>query len=1481
MMDLVKRFEGIVGDVRNVGYGWNDGLLDLNATADDGMGVVEKVKVFEVDCLKLWDEVSGWMKEELDTVLNNPISPPPPLDLQAFSTLARKLVSTIEIIIEQNSPQSHHHNRTPTSSQSSTSSKPYSQSSDWSLQVTSTILKSCDLFFMAFQEMKGPSTTATAAASDISGKINKRRASAVGGADLFSFAAGDVVGACVKLALLVSKKMVKPEKNSKRGSRTSTLMLDLAAKEWIERLKTLSHIVDDTADTLLDDDIADINNTPQRELRKVNTAVIRQLPPRMESLVEFVEHTTTVVNSISSPSVIRSVESPTPTTTPARDTKSPTPSEDQQPANKPRSKNTSLIFPPRTTSVSGTGVVWAHNGSRRHRRRRSVEVMVATVEQNSPTSPSTASASGSSLTLSPTQTTTKHQTSTTPIPTSPTMEAAMLDRSKTMVSPVPSISSSVMSYDSNTSSNVNGGVGGIRLSIPKTPKIPKPDAFAKKENPDFRGVSVVGENKSVSVSVSNSMPAPREFRHRRVSSTHGTDDINGSQQTRMLISVPSLTGIRGTTNTSTTTISTQSPRHKSSSLQMQLKRRNSTDSISSFASTVRNGVDLQVGKKWKRELLDLVSFGASSSGSGTVSTSNSSSVNGTGGQKMISAVDMVNSATGLLSPIEFPPTPTTPATPMAMITGDSTSTEDEDNKLLAQLSRHRASVRLRTRDLAKGLNVLFKSLVEPPSAIPTPSEEKDSIQWTSSRIVKAIMGVKSTGGGLIDVSKACMISCLEVLRDFGKVNEESHCRKLVEFELSALNSGLDGVEGVCFKDGDVGGGNGGNVDGLFDLVARAGGLVRVLDGVLGVSERVVKEGKGSLKGRGGDGKSEDGVAIGGGGSGVPDVRVSFDVNEKEGRPDSPPSSPLESRNKGKRISRLSSRGTPSPSSEDMTAQQDIPDVLEAYTNTDEFSIIYETPNTTLYKKGDPAKATPGSDNKIVKFATVKKLVERITHHKIRDPGLVTVVLNTYGTFTNSREVVELLYNRVIDSLKAIEVHGAVPSHLVSDYIRHVILPVRISVLRFVTRWIRVLPREFRDRGVRNRVENILGVVEGKSTGDGSGDEELLGEMGQPAVVNMMGVYVTGIRNLLVEVADNRTSRSDSIKTQATPWLSPTSPKPPLSLNTTPHPHPNSTPASDLPISLLNVDPLIIAQHMLILDRKIYMSISPSEFLNQTHAKPGTRLIEAPGVVALVERFNFVVGLVTTAVMGCGTPMARAEMISHFVRVAKHSLDYRNLNASHAILSALSSASLHRLTKTWQKVPKSIKSTLQQLQQLFSPNSNFAKLRDFLSSLSSAASASVQGTGTISTTALNTAIHQGAYCVPWLGLHVRDNDVYGADMEPLVNLFRCRWISRCVAEALRFQGVGVVDGRRESDAGFGIGVEFFGGANGGKNVGRNEWPWKVNSKILELLVADDGLLKSPSQQFEVSLAVEPRVSNASGSGGGFGRGDNGAWKVFSF
>ncbi|KAJ3264917.1 hypothetical protein HDU77_007197 [Chytriomyces hyalinus] len=242
------------------------------------------------------------------------------------------------------------------------------------------------------------------------------------------------------------------------------------------------------------------------------------------------------------------------------------------------------------------------------------------------------------------------------------------------------------------------------------------------------------------------------------------------------------------------------------------------------------------------------------------------------------------------------------------------------------------------------------------------------------------------------------------------------------------------------------------------------------------------------------------------------------------------------------------------------------------------------------------------------------------------------------------------------------------------------------------------------------------------------------------------------------------------------------------------------------VALLQIDPLRIAQQLAHIDADIYDQITPSEMMNaEASAKDNSTHF-----AALLQRFNFVVGLVSTAVITHESPKMRALMISHFIQVAQHSLDMRSINAACAITTCLNSSSIHRLTNTWTKVQAPSMQMFASLKAVFDHRANFKYLRTLL--------ASFDASSTLS-------------CVPWLGFFAHDviavKEAYEAWIDVRVNVARLRALAKVVDAAFKFQNTATQSVR------------------------------VVDAELWDVLTVKAGLLITQSRQYAASLNVERR------------------------
>jgi len=208
--------------------------------------------------------------------------------------------------------------------------------------------------------------------------------------------------------------------------------------------------------------------------------------------------------------------------------------------------------------------------------------------------------------------------------------------------------------------------------------------------------------------------------------------------------------------------------------------------------------------------------------------------------------------------------------------------------------------------------------------------------------------------------------------------------------------------------------------------------------------------------------------------------------------------------------------------------------------------------------------------------------------------------------------------------------------------------------------------------------------------------------------------------------------------------------------------PSNEPATQ---SALEFCPEETAAQLTISDQLVFRSIMPEELSSCSWNKKN-KLEVAPNVVALTRRFNHVSFWTVEEVLKRETPKARGEAMAHFIRIAKKLNELNNLHSEFAIISALQSASIYRLNKTWSCLARRERQVFEKLTELFSEKDNFARLREHMDSI-----------------ALK---HQA--CVPYLGLYLTDlvyidmaHPASGGILEPTQRQYKMNNILRIVSE----------------------------------------------------------------------------------------------------
>ncbi|XP_028301277.1 ras-specific guanine nucleotide-releasing factor RalGPS2 isoform X6 [Gouania willdenowi] len=164
--------------------------------------------------------------------------------------------------------------------------------------------------------------------------------------------------------------------------------------------------------------------------------------------------------------------------------------------------------------------------------------------------------------------------------------------------------------------------------------------------------------------------------------------------------------------------------------------------------------------------------------------------------------------------------------------------------------------------------------------------------------------------------------------------------------------------------------------------------------------------------------------------------------------------------------------------------------------------------------------------------------------------------------------------------------------------------------------------------------------------------------------------------------------------------------------------------------VLKVTPEEYAGQITLMDDPVFKAIQPEE-LSSCGWNKKEKHSSAPNVVAFTRRFNQTSFWVVREILHAQTLKIRAEVLSLYIRTAKKLCDINNLHAVMAVVSALQSAPIFRLTKTWALLSRKDKATFDRLDYLMSKEDNYKRLRDYISSQSMVS------------------------CIPYLGMYLSD------------------------------------------------------------------------------------------------------------------------------
>uniref|UniRef100_A0A0N4Z0X9 PH domain-containing protein n=1 Tax=Parastrongyloides trichosuri TaxID=131310 RepID=A0A0N4Z0X9_PARTI len=365
-------------------------------------------------------------------------------------------------------------------------------------------------------------------------------------------------------------------------------------------------------------------------------------------------------------------------------------------------------------------------------------------------------------------------------------------------------------------------------------------------------------------------------------------------------------------------------------------------------------------------------------------------------------------------------------------------------------------------------------------------------------------------------------------------------------------------------------------------------------------------------------------------------------------------------------------------------------ILDAFLKDESFRIPLYFPNPEKYKFAEPNREdniqfedyTHSNGAHVVKFATLTKLIERLTYHKYHEPSFMKTFLTTYRTFCEPLELLNLLIARfnvpIPDELsikESIENKNSgslfieqASNRFKKEYQR----PVQMRVLVVLQYWIKDHWYDF-----ENNNEIINKMIE---FFDGKLSEHPFTKQQKSMCHTITEAISKKRRNTFNQEKsfDSDTNDNDSISNS-----------PPLSspgIIKYQHLWHTAKKGDVDDYGLLTLHPVEIARQLTIIHAELYKAVKPIELCNAVWTKRDNQT-KSPQLLKLIHASNELTYWIQWCIVHEKALEDRVAMYSRAIEIMLVLEELNNFTGIIAVISALNASPVYRLQHTKQRVDK--------------------------------------------------------------------------------------------------------------------------------------------------------------------------------------------------
>ncbi|KAK2762933.1 hypothetical protein FQN53_007415 [Emmonsiellopsis sp. PD_33] len=315
-----------------------------------------------------------------------------------------------------------------------------------------------------------------------------------------------------------------------------------------------------------------------------------------------------------------------------------------------------------------------------------------------------------------------------------------------------------------------------------------------------------------------------------------------------------------------------------------------------------------------------------------------------------------------------------------------------------------------------------------------------------------------------------------------------------------------------------------------------------------------------------------------------------------------------------------------------------------------------------------------NDTPQLKCGTLAGLVEHLTRHDKLDTSFNATFLLTYRSFTTASELFEMLVHRF-----TLQPPYELNQGELQTWTEQKQVPIRIRVVNILKNWFENYWMEPNDDANMRLLQKVYAFV-----------KESVAQTKTP-----------GSQQLL-SLIDQRMRGQDTTAKRLVPTISANTPSPII-------------PKNMKRLKFLDIDPTEFARQLTIVESRLYAKIKPTECLNKTWQKKlaPDEPDPAANVKALILHSNQLTNWVAEMILHQADVKRRVVVIKHFVSIADKCRGMNNYSTLTSIISALGTAPIHRLNRTWAQVSARTSATLEHMRRLMASTKNFGEYREAL------------------------------------------------------------------------------------------------------------------------------------------------------------------------